>query len=159
MDGQTCSFFSVSCLRDAERASRDSCTEPNEPEELLTEPRRVTPALSEGAVARAVARAERAEEALLITVPEGGEILCEDLLELGGGVPRDEAEAVAMVVLCRVLSSQLLSCFTLLHVDDFLRVTMDNYLSQIPSETLQHASSISLLLFFTHSCIPAPDIR
>lgn len=69
----------------------------------MTEPRRETPELSEGAVTRAVARAERAEEAPLIIVPEGGEILCEDLLELGGGVPRDEAEAAAMVVLSRVI--------------------------------------------------------
>lgn len=84
-------------MSDAERTSRDSGVEPNEPEVPFTEARRETPEFRLEPVAREVASAERAEEAVLVMAAEGGdvEMLWDDLLE-GGGVARDGAVVVAM---------------------------------------------------------------
>lgn len=75
-----CSFCSVSCLREAERSSRDSGVEPSELDGVLfVEGRRETPAVRAGAGAR-VGRAGATDRVV------GGEVGL-DLRE-GGGVAR-----------------------------------------------------------------------
>lgn len=77
-----CSFCSVSCLREAERTSRDSGVEPSEPDAVpFVEVRRERPVVRAGAGAR-VARG-----AVLVVGGDVG-LLWGDLRE-GGGVVRE----------------------------------------------------------------------